>query len=70
MPSWPSTPPANNQAFLDGIPYAALEAPVWDGNWADFSGTVQSLWDQMIAGQITPEQFGQQACEQTASTFK
>jgi multiple sugar transport system substrate-binding protein len=24
----------------------------------------------MIAGQITPEQFGQQACEETASTFK
>jgi multiple sugar transport system substrate-binding protein len=65
-----STPPANNQAFLDGISYAALEAPVWDGSWADFSGIVQSLWDQMIAGQITPEQFGQQACEQTTSTFK
>jgi multiple sugar transport system substrate-binding protein len=64
-----ATPPANNQAYLDGIPYAALEAPVWEGNWADFSGTVQSLWDQMIAGQITPEEFGTQACEQTASTF-
>jgi multiple sugar transport system substrate-binding protein len=65
-----ASPPANNQAYLDGVPYAALEAPVWDGNWADFSGTVQGLWDQMIAGQITPEQFGQQACEETASTFK
>jgi multiple sugar transport system substrate-binding protein len=65
-----ATPPANNQAYLDGVPYAALEAPVWDGSWADFSGTVQGLWDQMIAGQITPEQFGQQACEETASTFK
>jgi multiple sugar transport system substrate-binding protein len=64
-----ATPPQNNQAYLDGIPYAALEAPVWEGNWADFSGTVQSLWDQMIAGQITPEEFGQQACDQTAETF-
>jgi len=64
-----ASPPANNQAYLDGVPYAALEAPVWDGNWADFSGAVQSLWDQMIAGQITPEEFGKQACEQTASTF-
>lgn len=65
-----ATPPANNQAYLDGIPYAALEAPVWDGSWADFSGAVQALWDQMIAGQITPEEFGKQACEQTAATFK
>lgn len=65
-----ASPPANNQAYLDGIPYAALEAPVWDGSWADFSGTVQALWDQMIAGQITPEEFGKQACEQTAATFK
>ncbi|MBX0327465.1 sugar ABC transporter substrate-binding protein [Oscillochloris sp. ZM17-4] len=64
-----ATPPANNQAYLDGISYAALEAPVWDGNWGDFSGKVQSLWDQMIAGQITPEEFGNQACEQTADTF-
>lgn len=64
-----ATPPENNQAYLDGVAYAALEAPVWDGNWADFSGAVQSLWDQMIAGQITPEEFGTQACEQTAGTF-
>lgn len=64
-----ATPPENNQAYLDGVSYAALEAPVWDGNWADFSTAVQGLWDQMIAGQITPEEFGNQACEQTASTF-
>lgn len=65
-----SPPPANNQAFIAGAEYAAAEAPVWEGNWADYSSAVQKLWDQMIAGQITPEQFGQQACEQTASTFK
>jgi multiple sugar transport system substrate-binding protein len=29
-----------------------------------------SLWDKMTAGQITPEDFGKQACEQTADTFK
>lgn len=64
-----STPPANNQAFLDGIAYAQPEAPVWNGSWADFSSTVQQLWDQMIAGQLTPEQFGQQACQQGASAL-
>lgn len=65
-----ATPPANNQAYLDGIPYAALEGPVWDGNWGDFTATMGTLWDQMRAGQITPEEFGTQVCEQTASTFK
>ncbi len=65
-----STPPANNQAFIAGTDYAVAEAPVWEGNWADFSSGVQSLWDQMIAGQLTPEEFGKQACEQTAGTFK
>lgn len=64
-----STPPQNNQAFIAGTEYALPEAPVWEGNWADFSGSVQKLWDQMIAGQITPEEFGAQACEQTAATF-
>jgi len=64
-----SSPPANNQAFIAGTEYAIAEAPVWEGNWADFSSGVQSLWDQMIAGQISPEEFGKQACEQTAATF-
>jgi multiple sugar transport system substrate-binding protein len=64
-----STPPANNQAFISGVEYAQPEAPVWGGNWADFSTEVQKLWDQMIAGQITPEEFGKQACDNTAATF-
>ena len=64
-----STPPENNQAYIAGTEYAVAEAPLWGGSWADYSGTVQSLWDQMIAGQITPEEFGQQACEQTTGAF-
>jgi multiple sugar transport system substrate-binding protein len=65
-----SNPPANNQAYLDGISYAALEGPVWDGNWGDFTSKMGALWDKMTAGEISPEQFGKQACEQTAETFK
>jgi multiple sugar transport system substrate-binding protein len=65
-----STPPSNNQAFLDGVPYAALEAPLWAGSWADYSGGVQKAWDQMIAGKITPEDFVKQACEATTGAFK
>lgn len=64
-----STPPQNNQAFIKGTEYAVAEAPVWQGNWADFSSTVQKQWDQMIAGDLSPEEFGKTACEQTAATF-
>ena len=65
-----ASPPANNQAFLDGTSYAALEAPLWAGSWADYSGAVQKAWDQMIAGQIKPEEFGKAACDAAASAFK
>ena len=64
-----SSPPANNQSFLKGTEYAVAEQALYTGNWGDFSGKVQSLWDQMIAGKITPEDFGKQACDQTTSTF-
>ncbi len=65
-----SSPPANNQAFIKGTDYAVAEQALWTGNWADFSGEAQKLWDQLIAGQITAEEFGQQACQQTAGAFK
>lgn len=65
-----ASPPANNQAFLDGTAYAALEAPLWAGSWADYSGAVQKAWDQMIAGQVKPEEFGKAACDAAAGAFK
>lgn len=60
----------NNQAYITGTEYAVAEAPVWAGSWADFSSKVQPLWDDARSGKITPEQFGQRACEETAATFK
>ncbi|HEX5689806.1 MAG TPA: sugar ABC transporter substrate-binding protein [Roseiflexaceae bacterium] len=65
-----ATPPENNQAYLTGVEYAALEAPLWAGSWADYSSGIQKVWDQMIAGQITPEEFGKQACDTTTAAFK
>lgn len=65
-----SSPPANNQAFLAGADYAVAEQALWTGNWGDYSGKVQKLWDQLIAGQLSPEEFGKQACEQTSGAFK
>jgi multiple sugar transport system substrate-binding protein len=64
-----SNPPANNQAFIAGTEYAIAEQALWTGNWGDYSGAVQKLWDQLIAGDITAEQFGQQSCEQAAKAF-
>ena len=58
-----SSPPRNNQAFLNSLAYATVEAPLWHISWSDYNNRVQSLWDQLIAGEITPEQFAEQACE-------
>ncbi|HEY0603644.1 MAG TPA: sugar ABC transporter substrate-binding protein [Herpetosiphonaceae bacterium] len=57
-----SAPPNNNQAFLAGMAYAIPEAPLWNGSWWAYSTTVQNLWDRMIAGEITPEEFAERAC--------
>ena len=38
-----STPPENNQALINGAEYAVAEAPVWKGNWADYSSKVQEM---------------------------
>jgi multiple sugar transport system substrate-binding protein len=64
-----STPPDNNQAFIAGAEYAVAEAPVWKGNWADYSAKVQEMWDLMIAGKLSPEDFTAQVCEKSASAF-
>lgn len=65
-----ATPPENNQAFLAGAPYALAEAPVWGGSWNDYSSAVQSLWDEMILGQISPEEFTGQVCAEANATFE
>jgi multiple sugar transport system substrate-binding protein len=65
-----ATPPQNNQAFLDGTPYAIAEAPIWGGSWNDYSGAVQSLWDEMILGQMSPEEFTSQVCAEANATFE
>lgn len=65
-----SNPPVNNQAFIKGTDYAVAEAPLWAGNWATFDTTVGKLWGQMTAGQLAPEDFGKQACDETAAAFK
>lgn len=57
-----SSPPRNNQAFLAGLEYATVEAPLWHVSWSAYNNRVQGLWDQMIAGEITPEEFGERAC--------
>lgn len=58
-----SSPPDNNQAFLAGMEYAIPEAPLWNGSWGTYNTRVQNLWDRMIAGEITPEEFAEQGCK-------
>jgi multiple sugar transport system substrate-binding protein len=67
-----STPPANNQAFLDGTQYAVNEAPLWSGNFGKFSDALGKTWGDMVAGKVKPEEFGKKACDAAvaAGAFK
>ncbi len=59
----------NSPEALAGAEYAVAEAPVWKGNWADYSAKVQEMWDLMIAGKLSPEDFTAQVCDKSASAF-
>lgn len=57
-----SSPPRNNRAFIAGMEYATVEAPLWNGGWSAYNARVQGHWDRMIAGEITPQEFAEQVC--------
>jgi multiple sugar transport system substrate-binding protein len=66
-----SKPPENNQAFLDGIPYATVEPAPWTVNmdelmWAHLDPAVQRVFAQ----EITAEEFGNTICEELDPLFE
>ncbi len=66
-----STPPENNQAFLDGISYATVEPAPWTVNmdelmWAHLDPAIQ----RVFAGEITPEEFGETICAELDPLFE
>jgi multiple sugar transport system substrate-binding protein len=65
------TPPANNQAFVDGIQNDAVaEGPLWKGNWPAFDKAAGDEVTALMNGSITIDEYEKSICEVTASAFE
>ncbi|HMV29928.1 MAG TPA: extracellular solute-binding protein, partial [Anaerolineales bacterium] len=66
------TPPANNQAFLNGIaPNAAptAEGPLWAGSWPEFDKIMGPAIQGVLTGSTTVEDFGATICDEANKAF-
>ncbi len=64
------TPPANNQAFINGLQdNAVAEGPLWAGSWPDFVSTMDARVSALMTGQETVEQFGATICDEAGKAF-
>jgi multiple sugar transport system substrate-binding protein len=64
------TPPANNQAFLNGLANnPATEGPLWEGNWPEFDAIMGPSVQAVLTGQQTVDQFAASICDEANRTF-
>lgn len=66
------TPPANNQAFLNGIsPDAAptAEGPLWAGSWPEYDKIMGPAIQGVLTGATTVEDFGATICDEANKVF-
>jgi multiple sugar transport system substrate-binding protein len=66
------TPPANNQAFLNGIAPDAnptAEGPLWAGSWPEFDKIMGPAIQGVLTGATTVEDFGATICDEANKAF-
>jgi multiple sugar transport system substrate-binding protein len=65
------TPPANNQAFLDGLANNSVaEGPLWAGSWPQFDQVMGPAIQGVVNGDISVEEFQATICaEADAAAF-
>ncbi len=64
------TPPANNQAFINGLQdNAVAEGPLWAGSWPDFDAVMGARVGAVMTGEETVEQFGATICDEANKAF-
>ncbi len=64
------TPPANNQAFLNGLAAdPATEGPLWAGSWPDFDLVMGPAVQAVLTGGQTVEEFGATICDEANKVF-
>ncbi|MDJ0959418.1 MAG: sugar ABC transporter substrate-binding protein [Acidimicrobiia bacterium] len=64
------TPPANNQAFLDGLSTnPTTEGPLWVGSWPEFVTLMDSEIQAVVTGARDIADFQANICTETAAAF-
>lgn len=66
------TPPANNQAFLNGIADAAkptAEGPLWAGSWPEYAKVMDARIQSLMTGAETIDQFKANVCDEANKAF-
>ncbi len=64
------TPPANNQAFLNGLNARPVaEGPLWQGNWPAYEQVMAPAVQAVLTGDETVEDFAASICDEANRTF-
>ena len=67
------TPPANNQAFLNGIAddnFPTAEGPLWAGSWPDYDATMGPMISKVLNGEMSIEDYSKTICAEANKVFK
>jgi len=65
------TPPANNQAFINGLKDApTAEGPLWAGSWPEFDAVMGPAIQAVLTGQKTIDEFKASICAEANKAFK
>lgn len=64
------TPPANNQAFLDGLANnPASEGPLWAGSWPEYGTVMDAAISSLLTGETTLDDFSATVCDEANKAF-
>ncbi len=64
------TPPANNQAFLNGLAQdPTAEGPLWAGSWPQFVTVMDAAISSLLTGQTTLDNFAATVCDEANKAF-
>ncbi len=59
-----------NQVFLNGLEYGVPETPVWFGSWSDIDTAYFNAVDNVINGDLSPEEFAATICDEVDQYFE
>lgn len=64
------TPPANNQAFLDGLANnPASEGPLWAGSWPEYGTVMDAAISSLLTGETSLDDFSATICDEANKAF-